>query len=402
MKRWLLLIVTVVLLIVVIGSVKGYGVYKMVQGFKAQGQPKFTVSATKAGYQDWSSQLSAVGSLRAERGADLSAEVAGIVDAIQFHSGEDVKSGQLLLQLRSADDVAHLESLKASAALAEINYNRDKAQLEAEAVSQAVVDNDAATLKSAKAQVAEQQALVNKKMVRAPFSGRLGIRAVDLGQYLAAGTKVVTLQQLDPIFVDFYLPQQALSQIGTGQKLEATLDAFPGKAFSGEIAAMDPQVDTDTRNVQVRGLLRNPEHKLLPGMYATVAVTVGAQQQRYITLPQTAVSYNPYGATVYVVVPKSQHQDGKDQGKDSGQAAKVEPAKAAPAQPAADGGDLVVKQVFVTTGPTRGDQVAILKGVNEGDEVVTSGQIKLRNGVAVTINNSVQPANDPNPAPQEE
>jgi membrane fusion protein, multidrug efflux system len=391
MKRWLLWIVAIVLLIAVIGVVKGVGVYKMIQGFKAQGTPKFTVSATKAGYEDWESQISAVGSLRAERGADLSAEVAGIVDAINFHSGDDVKEGQLLLQLRAADDVAHLESLKATAGLAEINYNRDKAQLAAEAVSQAVVDNDAATLKSARAQVAEQQALVNKKTVRAPFAGHLGIRAVDLGQYLAAGTKIVTLQQLDPIFVDFNLPQQALSRIGVGQKMEAVLDAFPGASFKGEVSAIDPQVDTDTRNVQVRATLRNPEHKLLPGMYANVQVTVGSQEQRYITLPQTAVSYNPYGATAYVVIPRSQDKDGKGQD-----------AKAADGPPAGSPDDLIAKQVFVTTGATRGDQVAILNGIKEGDQVVTSGQIKLRNGVVVVINNSVQPTNDPNPTPQEQ
>jgi membrane fusion protein, multidrug efflux system len=387
MKRWLLLIVAIVALVVVVGAVKGVVTYKEIQGFKAQGEPKFSVSSIKAGYDDWQSQLAAVGSLRAERGADLSAEVAGIVDGIDFHSGDDVKAGQVLLRLRAADDVAHLESLKATAALAEITYNRDKAQLAAEAVSQAVVDNDAATLKSAKAQVAEQQALVNKKTVYAPFGGHLGIRAVDLGQYLAAGTKIVTLQQLDPIFVDFSVPQQALSQVGVGQKVQATLDAFPGKTFAGEISAIDPQVDADTRNVQVRATVPNPDHKLLPGMYATVNVTVGAQQQRYITLPQTAIAYNPYGATAYLVIKRSQDKDAKP---------------AAAGQPQGSPDDLIAKQVFVVTGPTRGDQVAILKGISEGDEVVTSGQIKLRNGVPVTIDNSVLPTNDPNPHPQEQ
>jgi membrane fusion protein, multidrug efflux system len=371
MKRWLILVAVVGALILVIGGVKGYGIYKTVRGFAAQGAPKFTVSTQKVQFEDWLPQMSAVGSLRAERGADLSAEVAGTVATVQFRSGDYVKAGQTLVGLRAADDLAHLESLKANAALAEINYKRDTAQFEAEAISQAVLDSDAATLRSAKAQVAEQQALVDKKQVRAPFAGQIGIRAVDVGQYLAAGTKIVTLQQLDPIFVDFSLPQQSLSQIRVGQKMSLVSDAFPNQTFSGEVSALEPQVDTDTRNVRIRATLKNPERRLLPGMYASVRVEVGAPV-RYLTLPQTAVAYNPYGATVYVVVPQ-----------DSA------PASAAP--------PLVAKQLFVTTGATRGDQVAILKGINEGDEVVTSGQIKLRNGALVTINNSVQPSNDPDP-----
>jgi membrane fusion protein, multidrug efflux system len=386
MKRWMLLIVAVVALVVVIGGVKGYGAYRMFQGFAAQGPPKFTVSTIKAQYQDWLPQLSAVGSLRAERGADLSAEVAGTVDAIEFASGDSVKPGQMLLRLRSADDAAHLESLKAAASLAEITYNRDKAQFEAEAISQAVVDSDAANLRSAKAQVAEQQALLDKKFVRAPFAGQIGIRAVDLGQYLAAGTKIVTLQQLDPIFVDFYLPQQSLSQIHAGQKVSVVSDSFPEQSFEGAISAMDPQIDVGTRNVALRAILKNAGHKLLPGMYTNVSVEVGAPA-RYLTLPQTAVAYNPYGTTVYLVAP---------QGTDT---------KAAPAAAAGkttQSGGLIAKQVFVTTGPTRGDQVAILKGITEGDEVVTSGQIKLRNGALITINNSVQPSEDPNPHPKED
>jgi membrane fusion protein, multidrug efflux system len=388
MKRWALLVVVVVVLILLIGGVKGYGTYKMFQAFAAQGPQKFTVSTTKAAYQDWLPELRAVGSLRAERGADLSAEVAGIVDAIDFRSGDNVKAGQIVLRLRAADDLAHLESLKATAALAQTNYNRDKAQFEAQAISQATLDSDAATLRSAKAQVAEQEALVAKKIVRAPFAGQIGIRAVDLGQYLAAGTKIVTLQQLDPVFVDFSVPQQSLSQLRVGQKVAISADVLKGGDFSGEISAIDPQVDTDTRNITVRATIRNPERKLLPGMYTSVNVNVGAAV-RYLTLPQTAVAYNPYGATVYLVVPQGSDSD-----------AKGSPgAKSAGANNGA--ANLVAKQVFVTTGATRGDQVAIVKGIQEGDEVVTSGQIKLRNGALVTINNSVQPSDDPNPKPQE-
>jgi membrane fusion protein (multidrug efflux system) len=392
MKRWWMLVAAVAALLLVIGGAKGCSTYRMIQGFKTQGAPKFTVSTTKVQFEDWLPQMSAVGSLRAERGADLSAEVDGTVDSILFRSGDAVKAGQALVRLRSADELAHLESLRANAALAEINFKRDTAQFQAEAISQAAVDTDAAALRSARAQVAEQQALVDKKLVRAPFAGQMGIRAVDVGQYLAAGTKIVTLQQLDPIFVDFALPQQSLSEIRVGQKATIVCDAFPGKTFSGEVSALDPKIDTDTRNVRVRAMLKNPDHKLLPGMFANVRVEVGAAV-RYLTLPQTAVAYNPYGATVYLVVAQSA-------------AAGAEPADGVAAKPAAHAPSpaaqaLVARQVFVTTGATRGDQVAILKGINPGDEVVTSGQIKLRNGALVTINNAVQPSSDAAPTLQD-
>ncbi len=398
MQRWWHLIVAIVALVLVIGAVKGFGVYKMIQGFAAQGTPKYTVSTTKASYQDWQPKLTAVGSVRAERGADLSAEVAGIVETIQFNSGDEVKAGQLLLQLRSADEVAHLESLKATAALAETTYRRDQAQFAAQAISQAALDSDAANLRSTKAQVAEQQALVDKKFVRAPFAGHLGVRAVDLGQYLSPGTKIVTLQQLDLVYIDFFLPQQEVSQVIVGQNVQASSDAYPNQRFAGGIAAIDPLVDINTRNVQVRAALKNPEHRLLPGMSASVDIEIG-KPQRYITLPQTAVSYNPYGATVFIIAPQSTVAP-----KDAG-TSKPATGQTARQQSRSSGNDshnLVATQVFVTTGTTRGDQVAILKGVTEGDEVVTSGQIKLKNGALVTINNNVQPASDPNPAPREQ
>lgn len=407
MKRalpWLIMIAIVVAIVAVLGGTKALQIYHMIQGFKAQGVPKQTVSSMKVGFDDWRPQLTAVGSLRAERGADLSAEVSGIVDAIQFKSGDDVKAGQMLLQLRSADDVAHLESLKANAALAETNYNRDKAQFQAEAVSQSVLDTDAANLRSAKAQVAEQQALVDKKFVRAPFAGHLGIRAVDLGQYLAPGTKMVTLQQLDPIYVDFFLPQQNLNQIVVGQKVNALSDTFPDLKFEGTIAAIDPQVDTATRNVQVRAELKNPEHKLLPGMYANVVIEVG-QSARYLTLPQNAITFNPYGETVFVVTTAEKlqaEQDAKAKAEVQTAHDKQADKDGGAGAPKAEGAQLVAKQVFVTVGPIRGDQIVILKGVKEGDEIVTSGQLKLKTGTAIEINNAVQPTNDPNPKPSEQ
>ena len=336
--------------------------------------PPQTVSTAKAGLSEWQGELQAVGTLRAVRGADIAPEVAGVVTAIHFQSGQEIEAGAPLVQLNAESDLARLQSLAAAAELAEVNYQRDQKQLEIQAVSRAVVDADAANLKSAKAQLAEQQALVNKKLVRAPFAGRVGIRAVDIGQYVTAGTKLVTLQALDPVYVDFYAPQKSLAKIALKQRMVLQTDAFAGERFPGEISSIDPKVDPATRNVQVRATIRNPKRALLPGMFGTISITSG-EPQRHITLPQTAVSYNPYGDTVFVVE-EQKGQDGK--------------------------ASLLAQQKFVTVGGTRGDQVAILSGIKEGDTVVTAGQIKLRTGVPVIINNSIQPANERAPQPRDQ
>jgi membrane fusion protein (multidrug efflux system) len=393
----------VILLLIVLVGVKAYFVSATIAHFKAMGTPTFTVSAATAQMSDWQPSQTAVASLHAVHGADLSSELPGIVDSIEFESGQDVKAGQLLVRLRAADDIAHLESLKATAALNQILYARDQVQLEAQAISQTTLDTDAANLKSAQAQMHEQQAIVDKKLVRAPFAGRVGIRAVDPGQYVAAGTKLVTLQALDPIYVDFFLPQQSLTQIAVGQRVTVTTDSSATHPFIGLIEAVNPQVDTNTRNVQVRASLRNPEHKLLPGMYVNVSVEAGAAR-RYLTLPQTAVTYNPYGASVYVIKPAS--AVAATSGAGAGAAVTATPAPAAkkdhsPA-PNSNSADLAVQQQFVETGPTRGDQVAIVKGLQEGDLVVTSGQLKLKSGALVVVDNTVTPANDPAPNPVNE
>jgi membrane fusion protein (multidrug efflux system) len=336
------------------------------QVMAAMANPPQTVSVVTAAYQQWQPQVTAVGSLRAVNGADLSLEVSGIVGQIHFNSGDDVPSGAELLRLRSDDDVAKLQALQATADLAQVTYDRDVKQWKAQAISQQTVDSDTFNLKNARAQVEQQKAMVDKKVLHAPFAGHLGIRAVDVGQYLNAGTTVVTLQALDPIYADFFLPQQALDKVKVGQEISVRVDTYPGQKFAGKVTAINPQVDTSSRNVQVRATLGNADRKLLPGMYATVDIDAGPAE-KHITLPQTAVAYNPYGSTVFVV-----EQNG--------------PMKTA-------------HQTFVTTGATRGDQVAILSGVKEGDVVVTAGQMKLRNGSPVAINNAIQPASDAAPAP---
>jgi membrane fusion protein (multidrug efflux system) len=369
-KRMVIMLIGVA---IVLGGVFGFGAFKQVMIKKfmaAMAVQTQTVSATRAALSQWQPQIEAVGSLRALNGADLSLEVSGVVGSIAFKSGDDVKEGDVLLTLRSDDDVAKLQSLQAIADLNEITYDRDQKQFKLQAVSQATIDTDVANLKNAKAQVAQQQAILDKKTLRAPFAGHLGIRAVDLGQYLSAGTTIVTLQALDPIFMDFFVPQQAVDQIRIGQRVNVKIDAYKDQTFSGEISALNPRVDASSRNVQIRATLKNADHKLLPGMYATVDIATAAPQD-LVTLPQTAITYNPYGDTVYIVDTKGPDAGGKPQ--------------------------QVVRQTFVTTGTTRGDQVAVLKGVNEGDMVVTAGQIKLHNGSVVLIDNSVTPTADAAP-----
>jgi len=374
-KRMVLMLVLAGALFGAIFGWKAFVAHMTTKFLSSQGVPPQAVSTIEAGYTDWQSAVSAVGTLRAAQGADLAPQVVGVIAAIRFSSGDEVKTGAPLVQLDNASDLALLESLNASEQLAETTYRRDLQQLKRNFISQAAVDTDVSNLRVAKARVAEQQALVDKKLVRAPFAGRLGIRVVDLGQYVAAGTKLVTLQALDPILVDFSVPQNQLGQVDSGQKVILTTNALPGERFEGTVSAIDAKVDPATRNVLVRASLPNSRHRLLPGMFANVEIRSGAAQRR-LTLPQTAITFNPYGDTVFVVEEKGKGSDGKPR--------------------------LVATQRFVTVGPTRGDQIAVVSGVKEGETVVTAGQLKLHNGTPVRINNSVQPSNEAAPSPKDE
>ena len=338
-------------------------IQKMIRG---KGMPPQAVSTMVAANSVWQPGVEAVGDLQASSGANLSTEAGGLVTAIYFASGKAVTAGQLLIELNIAPLKAQLEQFQAASRLAQLNYDRDLAQYKIQAISQAVVDTDAANLKIAQAQVAGQVATIAQKTIRAPFSGRLGIRQVNLGQYLAPGATIVSLQKLDPLYLDFTVPQTQIGLIHLGEKVTAQTNAFPGKTFIGTISAIEPQIDTATRNLTVRASIPNRNSVLLPGLFATVRVSQGKPQQ-YITLPNTAIAYNPYGSTVFIV-------------------------KAG----------LTVEQRFVITGPTRGDQVAVLSGLKPGDTVVTAGQLKLHNGAPVFVNNSVLPANNPSPKVQDE
>ena len=399
-KRMILMVVGVLVLIGVIAGIKVLQIMHMIAANKPP--PPAVVSTSKAAYQDWQPELRAVGTLRAVRGADLALDVAGLVTRVNVKSGDEVREGQLLLQLRDSEDIALLHQLEATAALADVTFARARDQLAVQVISKADYDQTAADLKVKHAAVTQQEVNVAKKQLRAPFSGRAGIVTINPGTYLNSGTTVVTLQQLDPIYVDFHMPQKDLADLRPGQKLTLTLDAFAGKAFPGVVSAISPKVDADTRNVQVEGKVPNPDHVLTPGMFANVNVDVGSQQ-RYLTLPQTAVVYNPYGETVFEVLTKAEADRRQSTAIANDDPPKEQkPKKPAKGPPPLPPDTLVVQQTFVTTGPTRGDQVAILKGLGEGTEVVTSGQIKLKSGVPVRIDNSVQPANSPNPTPQEQ
>jgi len=371
-KRMLLMLILVGAVLFGVFGFKSFVDGKIKEAMSGMGNQPQTVATATAALMDWQQEVEAVGTLRAVKGADLSLELAGVVDKIAFESGEDVEAGQTLLHLRNDDDVAKLQSLEAVAKLSEITYNRDLKQFKAQAVSQATVDTDAANLKNNRAQVEQQRAIVDKKTLKAPFAGHLGIRQVDLGQYLAAGTVIVTLQALTPIYADFMLPQQDLARIKVGQEVIAKVDTYPDKTFTGKITAINPKVDTSTRNVQVRAELQNPDKLLTPGMYVTVDAVTG-QPKKFVTVPQTAISYNSYGDLVYVVEEKGKGPDGKPH--------------------------LVAQQTFVAVGATRGDQVSITKGLKPGTTVVIGGQMKLRNGVPLVVNNTVVPKDDPNPKP---
>ena len=371
-RMWLWLPLVVVLAVVVYGAIVAFPMAAfMAKGFPTP--PPASVSTAKAVFEDWMPRIDIVGTFNPVRGADLSVEVPGIIDQVSFDSGGNVAAGAQIIKLRDSDDVAKLRTLEANRDLAKSNFDRDKAQLDRMLISRAQFDVTAANLQALEAQVTEQQAIIAKKTLRAPFAGHLGIREVNAGQYISPGTKVVTLQALDPIYLDFFLPQQVLERAQVGQAVTVRVDTYPDATFTGRITTIDPKVDASTRNVAVRATLPNRDRRLLPGMFATLEIQTG-QPVRYITLPQTAITFNPYGNMVFRVIEETDKE-----GKQS----------------------LIARQTVVTTGQTRGDQIAVLSGLNEGDLIVSSGQTKLQNGATIAVNNAVQPSNDPNPQPRE-
>lgn len=363
----LMLLVTGLLIGLLVGfnSFKGIMIRRALQGGQ---EPVQTVSTAQVRQEHWQPALSAVGTVRAIHGADLSFEVPGVVVAIEAAAGSTVSQGQPLVSLNDDAERAQHRALQAGANLARVTFRRAQEQMAAHVISAADFDNLEADLKAKEAAAQAQGAMVAKKHLSAPFSGRVGIISTSVGAYVTPGVPVVSLQQLDRVYVDFALPQRDLGKLKQGQKVDLSLDAYPGRRFTGRVSAVNPKVDGATRNVQVEATLANPGHALVPGMFVSVSLDVDAPQS-HLTLPQTAVTYNPYGSVVFLAVQGEQ--------------------------------GLRAQQVFVTTGPTRGDQVAILKGLEPGAQVVTSGGLKLRNGTPIQVDNRVQPRNDPSPAPQE-
>lgn len=371
-KRMFLMLGATAVLLTALGFVKFKQVQSAVQAASFQPPPE-AVTSVVVKREVWPSTTGVIGTMEAVRGVMVSADLPGSVARINFDSGKSVRAGDVLVELDTRQERAQLAALEAQRDLAKVNFARMEQLVKQGVISRMEYDQATAQQRQTEANVGEIRATIERKTIRAPFSGTLGIRKVNLGQYLSAGSAVVQLQALNPIYVNFGLPQQALGQVRVGRSLRVTSDDLVGKTFTGRVTAVDSVVDAATRNVQVQATLANAEGKLQPGMFVHVEVALGASRS-VVTLPASAISYAPYGDSVYVITdlkdPKGQTYRG-------------------------------VRQQFVKVEGSRGDQVGIVSGLNPGDEVVTSAVFKLRNGAAVQVNNKVQPGNNPAPKPEE-
>lgn len=367
----------ILMLVVMLGLLSSLGFYKFrqissaVQAASHFQPPPEAVTSITAHQEVWPATMGVIGTMEAVHGVTVSADLPGTVDKILFESGQYVHEGDTLVELDTRQERAQLAALEAQRDLARTNYARMKQLLDAGVISRADFDAAVAQQKQTEANVAETKAIIERKTIHAPFSGILGIRKVNLGQYLAAGNAIVPLQSLDPIYVDFGVPQQDAAQVRRGGVLHVTSDELGGKQFPGRVTALDSIVDETTRNVQVQATLSNPGGKLKPGMFVQVQLGFG-QSRTVISLPASAISYAPYGDSVFVITDLKDPKGNSYRG---------------------------VRQQFVKVDGSRGDQVAVVSGLKPGDEVVTSGVFKLRNGAAVKINNQVQPENNPAPKP---
>jgi membrane fusion protein (multidrug efflux system) len=371
-KRMIVMLVVSVAVLVGLGFLKFRQIQTAVQAASYTPPPE-AVTSVVAQRDNWPATTSVIGTLEAVHGVVVSADLPGTVVKINFNSGQAVREGDVLVELDTSQERAQIASLEAQRDLAKINYGRMNQLVKDGVISRMDYDQATAQQKQTEANVSEIRAMIQRKTIRAPFAGTLGLRKVNLGQYLSAGSAVVPLQSLNPIYVDFGLPQQALTTVKVGRDLRVTSEDLPGKSFTGRVTALDSVVDQTTRNIQMQATLSNPEGKLRPGMFVQVAVGMGTSRP-VITLPASAISYAPYGDSVFVITdlkdPKGKTYRG-------------------------------VRQQFVKLEGARGDQVAVISGVNPGDEVVTSGVFKLRNGAAVQVNNKVQPGNNPAPNPED-
>jgi membrane fusion protein (multidrug efflux system) len=371
-KRMFVMLTLTLLFVGALGFVK----FKQIETAIAQGAayqpPPEAVTTIVAAQEQWPSTINAIGTMAAVRGVTVSADLPGIVDQILFESGDAVREGQTLAILDTRQEQAQMAAAEAQRLLARLNFNRMQELLDQRVISKAEYDSATAQSRQAEARVDEIRASIERKTIRAPFSGILGLRQANKGQYLAGGGAVVPLQSLNPIYVNFGIPQQAIGQVRVGRTIRISSETLGNAAFDGRVTAIDSVVDETTRNIQVQATLANPDGKLRPGMFVQTEVALGANQP-VIALPASAISYAPYGDSVFIV------SDMKD---DKGHTYRG------------------VRQQIVKLGGARGDQIAVLSGIKAGDEVVTSGLFKLRNGAAVQINNTVKPGNSSTPKPE--
>lgn len=372
-KRMVLMLVAVAALLGGLGFVK----YRQVEAAIAMGAnfqlPPTAVTTVVAQKETWPSTLSVIGTAAAIQGVTVSADLPGTIDKIHFESGQWVHEGDILVELDTRQERAQLANLEAQRDLAKVNYDRAQELVKAGVISRQDYDSATAQQKATEAQVGDTKAAIARKTIHAPFSGLLGIRQVSLGQYLAAGQAIVSLQSLTPIYVNFGVPQQDTPKVIPGHVLRITNSDLPGMAFTGRITALDSVISEQTRNIQVQATVTNKDNKLRPGMFVQVELPLGAPRQ-VVPLPASAINYAPYGDSVFVVT------DMKD--------AKGNPYRG-------------VRQQVVKIEGSRGDQVAVTSGLNPGDEVVSSGVFRLRNGAPIQVNNTVKPGNNPSPKPED-
>ncbi|HXM19857.1 MAG TPA: efflux RND transporter periplasmic adaptor subunit [Terriglobales bacterium] len=371
-KRLILVLGVMAVVIMALGFAKFRQIESAVHAGAFQPPPE-AVTSIVTQREQWPASMTAIGTIEAVHGVMVSADLPGTVARINFDSGKAVREGEILVELDTRQERAQLASLEAQRDLAKVNFGRMQELVNAGVISRMDYDQATAQQKATEANVAEIRATIDRKTIRAPFSGILGIRKVNLGQYLPAGSPVVSNQSLNPIYVNVGVPQQAAAQVHVGRNLRVTTEDVAGKVFAGSVTAIDSEVDPTTRNIQVQATLSNPEGKLRPGMFVQVEMPLGASRS-VIALPASAINYAPYGDSVFVIT------DLKD-----------------PTGKTYRG----VRQQFVKVEGARGDQVAVISGLNPGEAVVTSGVFKLRNGAAVQVNNKVQPGNSPAPKPQD-
>ena len=371
-KRMFLMLAVAIVVIAALGYFKTRQIQAAVQAHAFQPPPE-AITTIVAQQETWPTTLSVVGTMEAVHGVTVSADLPGTIDKINFDSGKSVQQGEVLVQLDTRQERAQLAATEAQRDLAKINYARYDELQKQGVISKQDYDKAMADQKQTEANVGEIRATIERKTIRAPFSGVLGIRQANLGQYLAAGAAIVPLQSVNPIYVDFSVPQDVMSQVKVGDQVRLTAESLGSLEFTGRVNALDSVVDQSTRNVQVQATLPNPGGKLRPGMFVQVEVGVGVKRS-VLPLPASAISYAPFGDSVFIVT-DLKGPDGKTY--------------------------RGVRQQFVKVEGSRGDQVGVVSGVNPGDEVVTSGVFKLRNGAAVAVNNKIQPENNPAPKPED-